>query len=356
MGTPPDDTRTTLRDLSLPIRLVIAAFLLSVGLGYIAAIAQLKMQLAKPGNIAPEPGDAIDAYHGKPGASQMERVLLADENKPFNGSGQMSSAFTTRGGLAAAANRLAKKKKIDRPTAEAELRKKRDGERLALVDWVRNGARNEAYEADNYPLTGALADHPLTDKYLVEDSGQRGAMIQSILRERCVRCHNPNYSGPSSMFPLETYEDVAEYCKPERGGGMSLPKLAQTTHVHLLGFSMLWGLTGLIFAFTSYPFWMRLVIGPWVLVAQVLDISCWWLSRMEGHGPYFAQAIMVTGGLVALGLALQVVLSLFNLFGKGGKAVVALLLLAGALGLGGLYVKVIDPYLQSEKPQATAKE
>jgi hypothetical protein len=54
---------------------------------------------------------------------------------------------------------------------------------------------------------------------------------------------------------------------------VSLKKLAQTTHVHLLGFGLLYGLTGLILTFTSYPGWLRGLLGPLPLVAQVGDIG-----------------------------------------------------------------------------------
>ena len=74
--------------------------------------------------------------------------------------------------------------------------------------------------------------------------------------------------------------------------GMSLSKLAQTTHVHMLGFSMLYGLTGLLFAFTSYPVFVRVLIAPLPLLAQIIDISFWWLARLdEPYGPGFAAAI-----------------------------------------------------------------
>jgi len=126
---------------------------------------------------------------------------------------------------------------------------------------------------------------------------------------------------------------------------MSLPKLAQTTHVHLLAFSMLYGLTGLIFACTSYPGLVRLVLSPWPLVAQWADISCWWLARLD---PIYGKAIVVTGALVGAGLFLQIVLSLFDLFRARGRVIlVALLLLALAGGLA-LKQRVIDPFIASE--------
>jgi hypothetical protein len=87
-----------------------------------------------------------------------------------------------------------------------------------------------------------------------------------------------------------------------------------------------------------------------VLVAQVADVACWWLARLEPPaGPYFALAIMATGAIVGLGLVAQIVLSLWNMYGAKGKLVLVVLFLVGA-GLFGLtYVKVIEPQLQAER-------
>jgi hypothetical protein len=120
--------------------------------------------------------------------------------------------------------------------------------------------------------------------------------------------------------------------------------------VHLLGLAMLYGLTGLLFTFTGYPGWVRGVLGPLPLLAQVADIGFWWLARTD---PAYAQAVIVSGAAVGLGVALQILLSLFSMFGRAGKLVVVLLLLSGCVG--GLVVKdrVIDPYPAREAPGVT---
>ena len=72
----------------------------------------------------------------------------------------------------------------------------------------------------------------------------------------------------------------AKYAKVSRGF-MSIEKLTQSTHAHLLSFAVLYCLTGLIFAFTSYPALIRGIVAPLVLVAQLIDIACWWLARIQ---------------------------------------------------------------------------
>jgi hypothetical protein len=134
---------------------------------------------------------------------------------------------------------------------------------------------------------------------------------------------------------------------------MSEKKLAQTTHVHLLGFGMLYGLTGLIFSFTSYPLILRILIAPLPLLVQVVDISFWWLARYD---PVFAHMIPLTGALVAAGLFVHIVGSLFNMFGLAGKAVVLAILLAGAGGGYFLYQEVVAPKLEQEVKESEASQ
>jgi hypothetical protein len=90
---------------------------------------------------------------------------------------------------------------------------------------------------------------------------------------------------------------------------------------------------------------MRLIFGPFTLLAQIADISCWWLGRAD---PNFARLIAVTGGLVAMGLIIQVVGSLLNMFHRTGKLIVIGVMLAGALLIAALYFTVISNQLKQE--------
>lgn len=352
--------RFVLRDLSVATRIVIAAFLLSVGVGYFSALVQLHFQGASPGKLLPENKDIVATYHGRPLTSQLERLLVSDESKPFNGSGSMRAAFTTRsGGLPRAVKDKAKEMDLDvkQPDgyrrARQEVFRERDGERLVLLDWIRKGADQKAYDDDSYARTPQLASHPISDKFL-NDDGVKTVKIRSILEDRCVRCHGEGVGGPAADFPLDTYERVHAYCELETvGGGMSLVKLAQTTHVHLLGFAMLYGLTGMIFTFSSWPGWLRLVVGPLPLIAQVVDISLWWFSRTDAR---LAQYIQITGAIVAVSLFLQIMLSLFDLFDKKGKVIMALVIVLGCVGGYTLQRSYIGPYLEKEREGAVPAE
>jgi hypothetical protein len=351
----PTPDRFVLRNLPLASRLVLAAFLVSVGIGYCAALIQVHFQHASAGKLLPGPKDAANAYHGSSNLSQLERLLSADENRPFNGTGTMRQAFATKSaGWKNSIRKRAKEKNVSLAQAEEELRQEREGERLAILDWIRTGASQEAFEKSGHALPASLLNHSITAEFVdTGTEGVRRAKIDAIFEARCARCHSGG-SSRASCYPLETWEQIHDYCEAEAvGGGMSLKKLAQSTHIHLLGFAMLYGLTGLAFSLTSYSRWVRGVLSPLPLVAQLADISLWWLARVD---PVYAHAIVFTGGVVALSLFLQIGLGLFDLFGKSGKALMALLLIAGCLGAYVVKERVIDPYLTKEAAGAVSAD
>ncbi len=352
MGTT-SSAPVTLRDLPLPVRLVLSAFLLSVGLGYFSALVQLHFQHASAGEPLPEAKEVVGVYHGQEGLSELERLVTADESRPFASGGSMKPAFFGKSaGWKDQIKKKAKKEKIGLPEAEKLLRRERDVELAALVGWVRDGARRETYEA--HPVAEELVKAGLGDRepreefFKKDDKGQWTAVVANIVNDRCVRCHQEGKSA--GQIDLSDWERVSSYCEPARGSGLSVTKLAQSTHVHLLGFSMLYGLTGVIFAFTSLPRLARCLLAPLPLLAQVADVACWWLARVD---PVYAKAIIYTGGVVASGLAAHIVLSLFNMYRTPGKVLVLLLLVFGGLGVWQVKERVIDPYLAAEKAALT---
>ncbi len=136
---------------------------------------------------------------------------------------------------------------------------------------------------------------------------------------------------------------------------ISISKLTQSTHAHLLSFAMLFSLTGLIFAFSSWPAWMRVIVGPWVVIAIFVDVSCWWLARLcDQSGPYFAQAVIGTGFLAGVGLFVQIAGSLFTMYGLKGRAVIGLMFVVGALAGGAFVTQLLVPALP--KPKVPAEE
>jgi hypothetical protein len=365
--TDPTCPRTfVLRDLPLAARLTLAVFLISVGIGYVSALVQVHFQHARPGEFLPTPENMEPIYHGgdtKP-VSTIERLIMADEKLPFNGTGEMSRAFTIKsegwkGKIKEKAQELAKGRRdlgdAELAAGEAALRKERDTERLAMVEWIRSGASKTEYKKDRYCLPDSLAQRPMTEEYVVVEDNKPFVKIKQLIQDRCVRCHAPDGQDKAVDFPLDTFEHLKPYVTVQATSAMSLNKLAQTTHVHLLGFAMLYGLTGLVLAFSSYPRFVRVILCPLPLAVQVTEISLWWLARLEApHGPMLARSIVIAGGIVGASVFLHIVLSLFNLFSWRGKLI--LVVLAGAAAFGGYVVKekVVDPYLLEEAKRAAA--
>lgn len=360
--------------LPVAAKLCIAAFLLSVGVGYFSALVQLHFQQATPGHLLPSSKSVVDTFHGPRGTpqSQLERLITADENLPWNGSGQMSAAFTTKsdGWKAAIKKRVGEMRKrlgrrVDaggeealKEEAEKELRGERATERDVVLAWLKAGASKEEYEADKYCLSPELAGRPITKDFGDEDADGKFAKIKSILDARCARCHTKPEAAEdqkAATYPLDTHQTISKYTKVQTGPTMSLEKLTQTTHIHLLSFSMLYFLTGLALALTRYPWFIKVPLASIPLVVQVIDIACWWLARIPGEtGVMFALAIPITGAIVGAGLGLQIVLTVWDLFNWRGKAVLVLLFLAA--GYGALEVKnrVIVPHLEAERAATAA--
>lgn len=360
--TPTSESRPSLRHLPLPAKLVVTVFLISTGLGYFTALIQLHFQKATPGELMPTKADTRESYHGTLGdqapegeperpISKLEMLLTASEELPFNGSGSMVPAFFEKSGSGW--------RRAVQEHGEEQARAMRDTERQALVEWINSGEKRHEYYDLGFPIPEELQKRPITEDF-INDEGNLD--IQYLVAERCLSCH---IEGGEGKVSLETYQDMTPYLElpvvTESGEMMSpkrmgLTKLAQSTHAHWLTLTILFSLTGMVVAFSSYPLWLRCSLAPLVLIMQMFEISCWWLARLDGNtGLFFADMIMVAGGVVALGLCAQILLSLFDLYNLTGKAV--LVLIGLAVSGGGILFKtqVIDPHIAEEKA-AMAKE
>lgn len=370
-------TESKLKSLPLAAKIVLTTFLLSVGVGFTSALVNLHFQSANAGQVLPGPDETVAEFHGSGHPSQMIKLLTAHEGKPFNGTGSMKSAFTKRraGGLSKAIRdkqasllEQAEEKFKDSPK-ELEQQKSKinnkslmeklvleeiNGERLALLAWIKDGFQKEYYDesgATGFPLTGALKKIPITSHFthVSEDGQNKYANIQGIIESRCVRCHDEGIGGSASSFPLSSYELFAEYCINDNSGAKSLDKLALTSHVHLLGFATLYGLTGLCLAFSGFPAPVRILLAPGALILQVIEISCWWLARLDSPlGPAFAMAIPPLGGMVAFCLISQITLSIWDMYESTGRKVLIVLLVSAALTGALLTVKIVVPFLREE--------
>ena len=345
----PAPFRLTLRQLPLPAKLVLTCFLLAVGLGYCSAMVQLHLKHSnKEGEPLPTPDDVVERFSGlkkpdpnaPPSPAKIDALISGDTKAAKVSKANMAPAF------------FAESTDYD-PSDEA----KREGERKAMLAFLRlkdEEKKEIAYKTDQFALPKELQGKPITAEMT---DGKNTVKIRTLFDTRCQSCHKER--SPD----LSSYQALQDHIKPpstvlidgqyvRSNKQMSVESLTQSTHAHLLSFAVLFAITGLIFSFSCYPTVVRSVLGPIVLVAQVADISCWWLARVPTYGPYFALTIMATGAVVGIGLMLQILLGVFNLYGKNGKAVLALLFFL-VLGAGGLFLgPVIGAALADEKAAA----
>jgi hypothetical protein len=246
--------------------------------------------------------------------------------------------------------------------SQAEVDAERETERDAMIAWItaKEDIRKKAYhdgETGKFVLPDSFKGRPITEEFYEAET--HSLFIKTLIEERCIRCHDGNqkpdmdsYDKLLGMLPKDEPE-LIDGKWVRSGKQMTIEGLAQSSHVHLLGFAVLYGFTGLIFAFTSLPGILRGTIGPIVLIAQVVDISFWWLARLDSpYGPMFAQMIMASGAVVAMGLLFQIVVSTFDMYPLKGKLVVLMMYLAAAGAAVPLYTQVISPALKAEKEAA----
>jgi hypothetical protein len=387
----PAPNRITLRDLPLPAKLVVTTFLISVGLGYLWAMAQIHFKHASPGHALPTTEDLVARFSGVPWPLEPKPELDAAEKKAEHvaqgeavvhavkakGVKIQSLIFErcavchSRGGekeefpldtydaiakyltktanhphgplhTAITADRTAKWNKENMvpaffeksdgwrqatrtPESRRQLEAEREAERLALIAWIEAGAPKAHFEADAFPLPSPEQFDRLTKEFKTE-------------------------AVPLSGRPSAAEGNAVDRWKAAKRKQLSPDALTQSTHAHLLTFSLLWAATGLVFAFTSYSRSTRCILSPLVLIAQVIDVACWWLARLEPPaGPYFALAIIGTGAIVGFGLGAQITLSLFNMYGRKGKRILAALFVVGAGLFAVTYATVIGPQLRAER-------
>jgi len=90
------------------------------------------------------------------------------------------------------------------------------------------------------------------------------------------------------------------------------PLLIQTSHTHLFGQTLIAGLLGLIFLFSSLRESAKALILALPFVGTLIDIGGMWLTRFVWPG--LSILVIAGGSLFAAGYALIAVISLWELW------------------------------------------
>jgi len=152
-------------------------------------------------------------------------------------------------------------------------------DRTRLVQWLDKGGQAETYDS-----------------------------IAPIITANCASCHNPKSGLP--IPPLTSYAEVAKLVQQDPGPSIS--QLARVSHIHLFGISIIFLLTGAIFGLSGTSIWLRvsLVVLPYVTI--VMDVGSWWATKY--FSPIFAYIVIGGGALMGAALALQIFISLWEMW------------------------------------------
>jgi hypothetical protein len=151
-------------------------------------------------------------------------------------------------------------------------------DKRAIVQWIRDGAMSAGF-----------------------------GRVKPIFDRSCVPCHSAASGLP--IPSLATLEDVRKVAAADTGP--SIGQLARVSHVHLFGISLIFLLTGAIFSLTSISSLLKGTLVATPFVAIWADIGSWWITRYE---PVFATVVVVGGAFMGLALAVQILISLWEMW------------------------------------------
>ncbi|GAB6139812.1 hypothetical protein JCM14076_05410 [Methylosoma difficile] len=230
---------TALKDHDTPIKVLFTGYLCTVGIGYLFALIQILFTHGMAdGKLGLSIDDIVYSYYGNRSGTVLEN--------------QLNGAM-----------------KANAP----------DQERFAIIEWVRDGADEDAYKDDG---------------------------IDKIVEQRCVMCHNDTGSLPNfkdfKVLKTYTHED----------GGATFASLTRVSHIHLFGISFIFMFVGLIFSFSETPTvqYKCIAIGmPYAFL--IADILSWWLTKID---PMFAWLVMFAGMGMAVSFIFMWVTSILEMW------------------------------------------
>ena len=173
-------------------------------------------------------------------------------------------------------------------------------------------------------LAGTMSDRATpADKRAILDWVKRGAneadfaSVKPLFDKTCVACHSTKSGFP--IPPLTSYEEVRKIAAVDNGAGVA--QLARVSHVHLFGISIIFLLTGGIFAMSELSVRPRVAILILPYAAIWADIGSWWITK---YVPIFSWVVLVGGAVMGLMLAAQILISLWEMWFKRSRLATAL--------------------------------
>ena len=225
--------------LPLVHRVFFTGTLLTLGLGYLfAMIYVVASHAGRDGDPMLSVNDIVIAYSGSNDGTVMEGALK----------GAMSNMLPAN-------------------------------ENIAIVNWVREGTSEEAYNKT----------------------------IKKIIDKRCVACHNDrNPHIPS----LQDYKKVMHTA--EKDTGMNIFTLVRVSHIHLFGLTFIFFLVSSIFSHAYLrQEWLKVVIVSTPFIAIVFDIASWYITKVFQP---FAWVVIISGAMMGMSFGVQFCVSLYQMW------------------------------------------
>ena len=301
--------RWKLRNLDAPQKLLVGVVVGTLLSGYLAALVNVFAQHANADGKTTIQVEQFLATYKRDGLKALvdniqQSLGMDDVIRHYHGTG---GGTALQAALDGTMKGMIVEKLTEKTPPTVEINKQAEGLRQMLIQWsllpaeIRKTAYEEGTPVDDDGL-------PIFDpeKWANAD---KTTVVQETLQEYCVRCHSPTSADEGARkLPLGDYASVNNYCMVDTG--VSMKALALTTHVHLLGFSVLFAMTGFLFSMTEFPWAVRLVFVPFTLAMQLVEIACWWLAKVD---VFYAKMIFYLGPLVGFGLLVQSAGVLFDL-------------------------------------------
>lgn len=292
--------RSSIRLGSLPLgaKVTLTAFIVLMAAGYLVGVTNIYVHHSEA-DLEPGlgPGDLLAVYHG------LDKEVPADQEPPKS---EMLRRVEPGGNM---------RKYLERGGEEAVR---------TLIGWLEAGAREEDFTREGL--------------FVPEDPSPR-----DVLAESCVRCHNAR-DGDKKDVPyaesrddLPTYDLVRGEALPMRlppglvddASGprtiriepISVERLVQVTHVHIISIPVFALAVAVLFFLSSASPRVKAILGPIPMLGVCLDVASWWLARPIAP---FALVVGAAGAIFGTSLALQMLLVLKSLWldrpGRGAEA------------------------------------
>lgn len=155
------------------------------------------------------------------------------------------------------------------------------GDKEKILTWIQDGASEKGYED----------------------------IVQPILMQNCVRCHNPE--GLQRFRPLTTYQEVMTVVQIDRGEPVGL--WARVAHTHIQSIGLIFLVLGMVFSFTSVGSRLKDVIVSVPFLALLVDFGSRFLAK---YYPNIVYLMMASGALLAFSFAIMILLPLYEMWIK----------------------------------------